>query len=132
MNTSNDRIIQTQLAALPPVDLPEGLWLRVNAARTRRIHQRRAIGLGVGALAALAVLLPAPLPRAPTPASGATPYVDNTPARQPAHARLRSVDQMIQAAYNRGASDAEVAALLSARRTLLGNPAVAPTLPVKI
>lgn len=132
MNTSSEARIDMQLAALPQLELPERLWPRVSAARKRRVRQRRAIALGGGVLAALAIVLPNVMPPAPalSPAPSTVVHAPSTP--YPAHVRLRSVDLMIQAAYNRGASDAEIAALLSARRTLLGNPAAAPALPVSI
>lgn len=132
MNISNDARLEAQLAALPPLELPKGLWSRVSAAQRRRVRQRRTMVVGGCMLAALAIVLPNMLPQATSPAPAPVAMVHAPPAHAPAHARLQSVDHMIQAAYNRGASDAEITALLSARRSLLDNPAAAPALPVNI
>lgn len=120
MNQTEQRI-RERLAALPEVPLPEALWQRVDSRRRRKLLQRKlGVGAGVFALAgvlAFKLLLPALQPgeaHAPQRVAAAA-----LPALSDAQADIRAIDQALQAAYDRGASDAEVAPIWAARAALL-------------
>lgn len=120
MNQTEQRI-RDRLAALPEVPLPEALWQRVDARRRRKLFQRKlGVGAGVFALAgvlAFKLLLPAlqsDEAHAPQLVAAAA-----LPALSDAQADIRAIDQALQAAYDRGASDAEVAPIWAARAALL-------------
>lgn len=119
---------------LPPPQLPAALWARVNAVRIRRISQRRRAAFATSALLALAIGLalrpsvdaPAVAPHALSRATGTAP--GNLGADMP----LATLDLEIQRAYNRGATDAEIAVLLSARSALVRDPSTKALPPVRI
>ena len=114
--------VHEQLHALPEVPLPDALWRRVDAKRRQKL-QRRKLGTGIAALA-LAAVMAAPLlipmfagaDRAPNERIAA-----HLPMRgeRDAQAELRALDHALQAAYDRGASDAEIAPMWVARDALL-------------
>lgn len=102
------------LQSLPEPPEP-GLWPRVLAARRRQRRQRRVVAgvasFGVAALLAVALWpgVQAP-PAVDTPAIvQATPDVDE---------QLRALDRALQTAYDRGASDDELAPLWEVRQAL--------------
>jgi len=98
------------LRDLPAVPAPDMLWPRIqHHLRERRRRRRRLIALASAASLALWVgqvwRVPTPAPAAPDPAAG---MVD-----------LRALDHALQAAYDRGAADAEIDALWRARAAAL-------------
>lgn len=113
-----EQSIRERLAALPEVPLPEALWQRVDARRRRKLFQRKLVaGAGVFALVgvfAFKLLLPAW-----QPAEVRTPQLATVAALPDAQADIRAIDHALQAAYDRGASDAEVAPIWAARAALL-------------
>lgn len=130
MSESHDNLRQ-HLHALPEPDLPDALWQRVDGARRLRSRRRR-LGLGATAMALAAVLalpLLAPLfDGSPAPPG---PAIVSQPAPRSAEevlTELRAIDHALQAAYDRGASDAEIAPMWVARNELLASsrPSRAP------
>ena len=124
--------VREQLHALPEVPLPDTLWQRVDAGRRQKLR-RRKFGAGIATLALVAVLatpLLAPL------LTGADVMENRRVAvHQPVRgehdiqAELRALDHALQVAYDRGASDAEIAPMWVARDALLasvqpGSPAL--------
>ncbi len=114
--------VHEQLHALPEVPLPDALWRRVDAKRRQKLR-RRKLGVGIAALALAAVMAtPLLIPmfagadRAPNEQIAA-----HLPVRgeHDAQAELRALDHALQAAYDRGASDAEIAPMWVARDALL-------------
>jgi hypothetical protein len=112
--------VHEQLHALPEIPLPDALWRRVDAKRRQKL-QRRKLGAGIAALALVAVIaapLLAPMfagaDRTPGEQIAARPAVQHN-----AQAELRALDRALQAAYDRGASDAEIAPMWVARDALL-------------
>lgn len=114
--------LRQELHALPEIPLPDALWRRVEAGRRRKLR-RRKLGTGIAALA-LAVLVATPLLvsllTGPDAERGEMP-VAYQPANGPRdiQADLHALDRALQAAYDRGASDAEVAPMWVAREALL-------------
>lgn len=114
--------LREELHALPEIPLPDALWQRVEAGRRQKMR-RRKIGAGIATLA-LAALVATPL-LAPLftdiDAAQGEPLVAYQPAngQRDIQADLHVLDQALQAAYDRGASDAEVAPMWVAREALL-------------
>jgi hypothetical protein len=121
MSESHDNM-RRHLHALPEPGLPDALWQRVDGAR--RLHaRRRRLGLGATAVAlaavlALPVLAPlfdgSPAPHGPALVSQHAPR-----SAEEVLTELRAIDHALQAAYDRGASDAEIAPMWVARNELL-------------
>jgi hypothetical protein len=124
--------VHEQLHALPEIPLPDALWRRVDAKRRQKL-QRRKLGAGIATLA-LAAVMAAPLllpmfagaDRAPGEQIAAHPRMRG---EHDVQAELRALDHALQAAYDRGASDAEIAPMWVARDALLtgiqsGNSAI--------
>ena len=109
--------LQRLLESMPEAPVPDSLWPRVREQRRRQLRRRR-IGTGLASTALAALLLVSAWPDRPTRSPG--------PAAQPpvlaghgTDERVRALDQALQTAYERGASDDEVAPLWEARRALL-------------
>jgi hypothetical protein len=85
--------------------------------------RRRKLFAGTAALAIVAVMaMPLFVPRfTAADAIQGEPLAAHRPTRgaQDVHAELRAIDHALQAAYDRGASDAEIAPMWVARETLL-------------
>ncbi|KAF1712979.1 hypothetical protein CSC73_01460 [Pseudoxanthomonas sacheonensis] len=112
--------MREQLHALPEIPLPDALWRRVDAKRRQKL-QRRKLGAGIATLA-LAAVMAAPLLAPMFAGAGRTPgeRIAARPSMQhDAQAELRALDHALQAAYDRGASDAEIAPMWVARDALL-------------
>lgn len=114
--------LREALHALPEIPLPDALWQRVDSGRRQKML-RRKIGTGIATLA-LAALVATPLLApllADSDAGQGEPLVAYQPAndRRDIQADLHVLDQALQAAYDRGASDAEVAPMWVAREALL-------------
>ena len=110
---------------LPEPALPDTVWQRVEAGRRLRM-QRRKFGLGAVATALLAALS-TPLFMGMLGGGDPLPVahrVAHEPLRseQDLQAELRALDHALQVAYERGASDAEVAPMWVARNALLSRP----------
>lgn len=114
--------LREELHALPEIPLSDALWQRVEAGRRQKMR-RRKIGAGIATLA-LAALVATPL-LAPlftdVDAVQGEPLVAYQPAngQRDIQADLHVLDQALQAAYDRGASDAEIAPMWVAREALL-------------
>lgn len=114
--------VREQLHALPEIPLPDALWRRVDAKRRRKLRHRK-LGVGIAALA-LAAVMAAPLL---IPMFAGADRAQNEPiaahppmrAERDVQAELRALDHALQAAYDRGASDAEIAPMWVARDALL-------------
>ena len=114
--------VHEQLHALPEVPLPDALWRRVDAKRRQKLR-RRKLGVGIAALA-LAAVMSAPLLIPMFAAADRAPnerIAAHLPMRgeRDVQAELRALDHALQAAYDRGASDAEIAPMWVARDALL-------------
>ncbi len=114
--------MREELQALPEIPLPDALWQRVDSGRRQKLRQRKLV-VGVASLALVAVMvtpLLAPL-LVDVDAGQGEPFVAYQPAndRHDIQADLHVLDQALQAAYDRGASDAEVAPMWVAREALL-------------
>ncbi|MDR6839967.1 hypothetical protein [Pseudoxanthomonas sacheonensis] len=108
--------LRERLHALPEIALPDTLWQRVEAGRKRKIR-RRKLGGGVAALM-LAVAMAAPL-LAPILTGTHSMRSEQGIVQHDVDAELRALDQALQAAYDRGASDAEIAPMWVTRDALL-------------
>lgn len=105
------------LESMPEPPAPESLWPRVREQRRRQVRRRR-IGTGLASTALVAVLLVVAWPRqavAPTDTAAHTQSL----AGHVADDRVRALDHALQTAYERGASDDEVAPLWAARHALI-------------
>jgi hypothetical protein len=114
--------VHQQLRDLPEIPLPDTLWRRVDAKR-RHTLRRRKLGIGFATLALAAVMA---TPLLGPMFVGADRTLGEPVAAQPAargkhdvQAELRALDHALQAAYDRGASDAEIAPMWVARDALL-------------
>lgn len=117
------------LSHLPQFEPDPGLWARIEAVHGRQARQRRAAWGWLSAVVAAALVAVAVLPR------GNGPRIDDLAAWQQrsqalerewrerasdagpprAHARLLGIDGRLQAAYDRGALEAELAPLWKQR-----------------
>jgi hypothetical protein len=115
--------LREELHALPEVPLPDALWQRVEAGRRLKIRRRKLI-TGIASLALVAVMAAPMFVQLLTDADTrrSEPLVAYQPAngKRDIQADLHALDQALQAAYDRGASDAEVAPMWLAREALLG------------
>lgn len=106
--------LRERLHALPEIALPDTLWQRVEVGRKRKIR-RRKLGGGIAALMlAVAMMVPLLAPIGTPLMQGEQGIVQHD-----VQAELRALDQALQAAYNRGASDAEIAPMWVARDALV-------------
>jgi hypothetical protein len=114
--------VREQLRALPEIPLPDTLWRRVDAKRRQKLR-RRKLGVGIATLA-LAAVMATPL-LIPMFADADRAPGERIAAQLPlrgehdVQAELRALDHALQAAYDRGASDAEIAPMWVARDALL-------------
>lgn len=95
---------------------PDSLWPRLRERRRRQVRRRRLAG-GLASTALVAVLLVAGWPQ--QPAAPGTSGAASTVTRIDRGEQVRALDHALQAAYDRGASDQEVAPLWDARAALL-------------
>jgi len=114
--------MREELQALPEIPLPDALWQRVDSGRRQKLRRRKLVA-GIASLALVAVMatpLLAPL-LADVDAEQDDPLVAHQPAndRHDTRADLHVLDHALQAAYDRGASDAEIAPMWVAREALL-------------
>lgn len=120
MNTPDD--IHHALQALHEPLPPASLWTQVRAARQRQLRRRRSLAASVstGLVLALCVVMLRPwTPPQPSPQTATQAVTD--PAGRHVDERVRALDRALQAAYDRGASDAEVAPMWEARHALLAS-----------
>jgi hypothetical protein len=133
-----DPAVSPLLGGLPEFAPDPALWTRIAGARKRQLGQRRHVRLA-GSLAAAAVfaaavlVLPRPAVVAPDPTGDLAVWLHQSQALEqewtrlepsPEAARgtrspLRRIDAALQAAYDRGASDEELAPLWEARSKAL-------------
>ncbi len=114
--------MREELQALPEIPLPDALWQRVDSGRRQKLRRRKLVA-GIASLALVAVMatpLLAPL-LVDVDAEQDDPLVAHQPAndRHDTQADLHVLDHALQAAYARGASDAEIAPMWVAREALL-------------
>lgn len=118
----NSTRVREQLDALPDIPLPDTLWQRVEARRMHKVR-RWKWGMG-GATLVLAALMATPLLAPLFTGSGmeqdkSAVALKPTPALRDIQAEVRALDHALQTAYDRGASDAEIAPMWVARHALL-------------
>lgn len=111
------------LRALPEPGLPPAIWQRLQSRRRQQIR-RRKMGAGLAALAMVAVMA-VPLLSPITTAPERDPHLSlfeqpHASGAGDVHEQLEAVDRALQTAYDRGASDAEIAPMWVARNALLG------------
>lgn len=116
--------LRQRLQALPEIPLPDDLWLSVDSGRRQKMR-RRKLGTGIASLALVAVMTtPLLVPLfTDTYAGRGEPLVAYQPTNhgQDIQGDLRALDQALQAAYDRGANDAEIAPMWVARDALLAS-----------
>ena len=114
--------VRNELHALPGIPLPEALWQRVDSGRRQKMRRRKVLA-GFASLVLVAVMATPPLVPLLADFAGrqGEPLVAYQPANGPhdIQADLHALDQALQVAYDRGASDAEVAPMWVAREALL-------------
>jgi hypothetical protein len=114
--------LREELHALADIPLPDALWQRVEAGHRQKMR-RRKLGTGIATLALVAVMATPLL--APLLTDVDAGQSESLVAYQLANDQrdiqsdLHALDQALQAAYDRGASDAEVAPMWVAREALL-------------
>ena len=99
-----------------PVSPPRSLEDRVRRAYRRRRNQLRGGAAACAVALAVVLLVPATAPDNTAPATAPAPLA-TTP-----DPTLQALDRALQAAYARGASDAELAPLWAARRQVIATP----------
>lgn len=113
--------VRQELHDLPEVPLPDALWQRVDSGRRQKMRRRQILA-GVASLALVAVMampLLAPM-LVDARRSEALAAYQAPDSQHDIQADLHALDQALQAAYDRGASDAEIAPMWVAREALLG------------
>lgn len=116
--------LREELHALPEIPLPDALWQRVDSGRRRKLR-RRKLGAGIAALALVAVMatpLLAPLLTVDDAIRGEQSIASRSAdGVHDIQADLRALDRALQAAYDRGASDDEIAPMWVARSALVNS-----------
>lgn len=116
--------VRQELHDLPEIPLPDALWQRVEAGRRLKIRRRKlfASTASLALVTVMAMPLLVPLFTA-TDVIQSEPLAAHQPIRseQDVHSELRAIDRALQAAYDRGASDAEIAPMWVVRNTLLAD-----------
>ena len=110
--------IMQRMRQAPDVPPSDGLWPRLLTERARRARRQRGIA---GSVSAVFLVLMIFIARPPFVGPHETRGVA-TRSEEPAadlQADVRALDQALQAAYNRGASDSEVAPMWETRRELV-------------
>lgn len=117
MHTPDPLHQHLQALAQPPP--PEALWPRLLQRRRAQVRRRRV--LAGAASTGLALLLGVMAWPDPAPAPHATLKASATITHAPADIddSVRALDRALQAAYDRGASDAEIAPMWEARDALV-------------
>lgn len=133
MNTPEERL-KRRMVSLPPVPPAPHLWPRLQQARQHRVGRLKllagsaaALLLGVALLPMLGDMAnrparPSLAASAPEAAAAPLPVLDQDTVEQ-----IRALDRALQAAYDEGASDAEMEPIWKARRALLPRQASIPT-----
>lgn len=123
--TEPSRQARQHMRDLPEPALPDTVWQRVEAGRRLRMQQRKfgLVGVAMALLAALSTPVFMGMLGGGDPLPVAHRVV-HEPSRseQDLEAELRALDHALQVAYERGASDAEVAPMWVARNALLSHP----------
>lgn len=124
--TDIDPGLKRYLASLDEAPLPEGLWERVD--RARRYRGRRLLAAVAASAASVALALVLVLPGG-APGAQSAPEVAGAAGEDPPHATagdesdhirtLRAIDRALQVAYDRNATDDEIAPLWRARQHLV-------------
>ena len=112
-----DDILQRMRQA-PDVPPSDGLWPRLLTERARRARRRRAIAGSASAIVLFLLIFIARPPLVGPLEAPAVAIQSEEPATD-LQADVRALDQALQAAYNRGASDYEVAPMWETRRELV-------------
>jgi len=118
MTTPGQRL-RKRFTALPQVTPPPSLGERIGRAHRSRLRRLRAGAIAAALAVACVAIVPA-LQREPmraTPGVASTPAIDREKL-----ADVRALDRALQTAYERNASDDEIAPLWAARARLLGRP----------
>lgn len=125
--TEASEFVRQKLDALPDIELPDALWQRIDAHCKRQQRQRKVMA-GIATLVVVALLAAVPALRIITsdPASSnvaatSLPKPDNVSTPQDVQAEIRALDQALQAAYARSASDAEIAPMWLVRNALVAS-----------
>ena len=116
--------VREQLGALPEVPLPDALWPRVEALRNSKMSRRKwgASAATMAFVALMAIPLLRPMSVDIGVEGNESVIASRTaPALPDVQAEVRALDRALQAAYDRGASDAEIAPMWVARDALLAN-----------
>lgn len=123
MHDPKDPLIE-RLQRAPTLAPPEALWTRLHDGQRRAIRRRR---FAVGATAsALSLLLVTAVPWLSLPPQAEThPVPQASAAMDDAREQIATLDRALQTAYDRGASDQEVAPMWAMRHALV---ATAPDL----
>lgn len=115
--------MRQEMHELPDIPLPDALWQRVEAGRRQKMR-RRKLGTGIATLALVAVMatpLFMPLFTGADAGRGEPLVAHQSTDRGDIQNDLRVLDQALQAAYDRGADDAEIAPMWVARNALLAS-----------
>ncbi|MEO6103278.1 MAG: hypothetical protein ABIP44_06530 [Pseudoxanthomonas sp.] len=126
--------VHEHLRALPDPDLPAVVWERLELARRQRMRRRKTGGVlaTLAIVSIMAVPLLSRMQVTPGPDHVAQQQVAQQhaaqklvhsapPSGQDVHEQLRALDHALQVAYDRGASDAEIAPMWVARNELLAD-----------
>ena len=125
--TEASEYVRQKLDALPDIELPDAVWQRIDVYRKKQ-QRRRKVVAGIVTFVVVSLLAAAPALRIITsdPASSSLaatslPKPDNVSTPQDVQAEIRALDQALQAAYARSASDAEIAPMWLVRDALVAS-----------
>lgn len=108
--------LRNQLQRAGDIPPPAALWARVRDGQAR-MHRRRRIAAGVAA-SALALAVVAVVPWLAPSHDAHPPQTSLAMAGSDPAASMIAIDRALQAAYDRGASDMEIAPIWEARNVL--------------
>lgn len=119
--------VRQELDALPDIELPDTLWQRIDTHRKKQ-QRRRKVVARISTFVVVALLAAVPALRITTADTASSRHAATSPPT-PAHlstpqdvqAEIRALDQALQAAYARSASDAEIAPMWVVRDALVAS-----------
>ncbi len=124
MRDPDDTLLK-DLERAPSLTPPDTLWPRLREGQRKAVRRRRVIAGATASACALLLVALAPWPSllSPTPLP---PAVNVASGGDDAREQIATLDRALQAAYDRGASDTEIAPLWEVRNALANRAAPTP------
>lgn len=122
----HDDTLLKDLERAPPLAPPDTLWPRLREGQRKALRRRRVITGATASACALLLVALVPWPSLLSPEPGPT-AAQVASVGDDAREQIATLDRALQAAYDRGASDTEIAPLWEVRNALANRVAPAPS-----